>query len=107
MKALIFKNLICDFIKGFRMNFFAVKRDNYEYIHRTARVYQSSMGAKQYVFLYENTIRHGYHKFMTQNGKFIMKENSIAATGLTDITINHGIFNFSDYSEGQGWLELK
>jgi virginiamycin A acetyltransferase len=69
-------------------------------------VYQPGMGAKQNVFLHKNTIIHEHHKFITQKGRFIMKENSIAATGLTVITFNHGFYNVGDYPGGQGWSDL-
>jgi acetyltransferase-like isoleucine patch superfamily enzyme len=107
MKLSTLKQIILDGLRGLKMTYFSSNRDKYGYIDKSAIVYQPGMGAKQNVFLYKNTIIHEYHKFITHHGKFVMKENSIAATGLTVITSSHGIYNIGDYPGGQGWSDLK
>jgi len=96
-----------DGIRGIKMNYFSGRRDRYGYIDPTAIVFMPGQGAKQNVFLYKNTVIHEYHKFITHNGRFIMKDDSIAAAGLTVITFNHGFYNVGDYPGGQGWSELQ
>lgn len=107
MNFLLFKQVLKDGIRGLKFIFFSSRRDRYGYIDSTSKVYQPGMGAKQNVFLYKNTVIHEFHKFITPKGKFIFKENSIAASGLTVITANHGIYNIGDYPGGQGWADLK
>ena len=106
MKISTLQQILRDGIRGLKMTYFASRRDRYGYIDKTAKIYQPGMGAKQNVYLYKNTVIHEFHKFITQQGKFIMKENSIAAAGLTVITANHGIYNIGDYPGGQGWSDL-
>lgn len=106
MKWSIFINILNDGLRGIRMIFFSSRRDRYGYIDKTSKVYLPGKGNRQNVFLYKNTIIHEYHKFISHNGKFIMKENSIAASGLTVITNNHSIYNVGDYPGGQGWSDL-
>lgn len=106
MKFKTIKQILTDGFQGLKMTYFSSKRNKYGYIDKTSIVYQPGMGAKQNVYLYKNTVVHEYHKFITQKGKFILKENSIAAAGLTVITTNHGISNVGDYPGGQGWSDL-
>lgn len=106
-KIKIFIEVINDGFKGIRRSFFSSRKDNYGYIDPTAKVFLPGQGTKQNVFLYENTIVHEYHNFITQKGKFIMKKNSIAAFGLTVITAEHGVNNIGDFPGGQGWCDIK
>ncbi|MHB9141306.1 MAG: acyltransferase [Paludibacter sp.] len=106
MKFSTVKQILHDGIRGIRMTFFSSNRKKYGFIDKTAIVFQPGMGNKQNVYLHKNVVVHEYHKFITQKGKFIMKENSIAATGLTVITSDHGIYNIGDYPGGQGWSDL-
>lgn len=106
MKFSAFKQIVNDGYRGLKMNFFSSNRNKYGYIAKSAIVHQPGMGVKQNVYLYENTVIHEYHKFITQKGKFIMKENSVAAAGLTVITFNHGFNHEGDYPGGQGWSDL-
>jgi virginiamycin A acetyltransferase len=103
MKPSTIAQLIKDGLRGLRLTYFASRKDKYGFLDNSAKVYQPGMGAKQNVYLFKNVIIHEYHKFITHTGKFTMKDNSIAAPGLTVITSNHGIYNVGDYPGGQGW----
>jgi virginiamycin A acetyltransferase len=106
-KIKIFFEVLTDGYKGLRKTFFSSRKDGYGYIDATAIVYMPGQGAKQNVYLNENTIVHEYHNFITANGKFVLKKNSIAALGLTVITSEHGVNSIGDYPGGPGWSDLK
>lgn len=106
-KIQIISDVISDGLKGLKKSFFSSRRDRYGYIHPSATVFMPGQGAKQNVFLHENTIIHENHNFITQRGKFVMKKNSIAAVGLTVISAEHGINSIGDFPGGQGWSDLK
>jgi len=93
-------------LSAIKKTYFSSRKDKYGYIDPSAIVFMPGQGAKQNVYLYKNTIIHEHHNFITQIGKFIMKENSIAASGLTVISSNHGIYNIGDFPNGQGWSDL-
>ncbi len=98
--------VIRDGFIGIKMQFFSSRKDRFGYISPSARIFQPGSGAKQNVYLYENTVIHEGYKFVTQSGKFVMKKNSIAATGLVVISSNHGIYNIGDFPNGPGWADL-
>ncbi len=105
-KLIILIGTIVDGFNGLKKNYFSSRRDRYGFIDATAKVYMPGQGSKQNVYLYENTIVHEYHNFITTKGKFVMKKNAIAALGLTVITANHGVTNIGDYPGGQGWSDI-
>lgn len=80
---------IFDGLHGFRMMFLSGRRDRFGEIHPTSLVYQPCTGAKQNVYLSENTVIHEGARFITAAGRFIMKRNSTASFNLTVITFNH------------------
>ncbi len=106
MNLVIFKQIVFEGLKSLKKNFFSSRRDRYGYLDETAKVYQPGFGNKRNVFLYKNTVVHEYHKFLTHEGKFIMKDNSIAAAGLTVITFNHTYVKLEDFPGGQEWNVL-
>jgi acetyltransferase-like isoleucine patch superfamily enzyme len=106
-KIKIFIEVFVDGFKGLKKSFFSSRKDRYGFIDATATVFMPGQGGKQNVFLHENTIVHEFHNFITQEGKFVMKKNSIAALGLTVITAEHGVSNIGDYPGGQGWSDLQ
>ncbi len=97
--------ILKDGLIGIKQTFFASNRKNYGHIDKTTLVFQPGICLKQNVYLYKNTVIHEYHKLITPKGKFIMRENSIAASGLTVITFNHGYSNVGDMPGGQGWTD--
>lgn len=97
--------ILKDGLIGIKQTFFASNRKSYGHIDRTTIVFQPGICLKQNVYLYKNTVIHEYHKLITPKGKFIMRENSIAASGLTVITFNHGYSNVGDIPGGQGWAD--
>jgi virginiamycin A acetyltransferase len=99
------KQILSDGIRGIKLSFFASNRRKYGYIDSSAIVFQPGYGIKQNVYLHKNTVIHEFYKFITPKGKFIMKDNSIAAAGLTVITFNHGYYNVGDIPNGQGWTD--
>lgn len=103
----IFIAIFIDGFKGLKRSFFSSRKDRYGFIDLSATVFMPGQGAKQNVFLYENTVVHEFHNFITQHGKFVMKKNSIAALGLTVITSEHGVNNIGDYPGGKGWSNLQ
>jgi virginiamycin A acetyltransferase len=105
-KIKIFISVFSDGLKGLKRSYFSSRKDRYGFIDKTSTVFMPGQGGKQNVFLYENTIVHEYHNFITQQGKFVMKRNSIAALGLTVITAEHGVNNIGDFPGGQGWKDL-
>ena len=61
----ILLDTILDGIQGLKKNYFSSRRDRYGYIDATAKVYMPGQGGKQNVYLYENTIVHEHHNFIT------------------------------------------
>lgn len=106
MKLNTLFQILKDGIIALKRNYFSGRRDHYGYIDRTSIVYMPGQGAKQSVYLYENTVIHEYHNFITQSGKFFMRKNSIAALGLTVITSNHSLSEIGDAPGGKGWNNL-
>ncbi len=105
MKVSDIFQILRDAKKGLMFAFFASNRNKYGYIDKTAIVFQPGYNIKENVYLYKNTVIHEYHKLITPKGKFIMKDNSIAAAGLTVITFNHGYYNVGDFPNGPGWID--
>lgn len=105
MQLNLYFQIFKDALKGIKFTFFASNRKKYGFIDKTAIVLQPGYNIKQNVYLYKNTVIHEYHKLITPKGKFIMKDNSIAAPGLTVITFNHGYYNVGDIPNGQGWSD--
>ncbi len=101
------KQIFQDGIRGLKLAFFASNRKKYGYIDKTSIVFQPGYGIKENVFLHKNTVVHEYYKFISPQGKFVMKENSIAAAGLTVITCNHGYKHVGDIPGGQGWADYE
>lgn len=105
MKFLDIVRILKDGIYGFRLSYFASNRSRYGHIDKSAVVLLPGFSIKENVFLYKNTVIHEYHKLITPKGRFIMKDNSVAAAGLTVITFNHGYQNVGDIPNGQGWRD--
>ncbi|MGQ7945113.1 acyltransferase [Flavobacterium sp. WC2509] len=105
MKFSDIKQILKDGINGFRLSYFSSNRSRYGHIDKSAVVLLPGLCIKNNVFLYKNTVIHEYHKLITPKGRFIMKDNSIAAAGLTVITFNHGYYNVGDIPNGQGWTD--
>lgn len=97
--------ILKDGIYGFRMSYFTSNRSRYGHIDKSSVVLLPGFCIKDNVFLYKNTVIHEYHKLITPKGRFIMKDNSVAASGLTVITFNHGYQNVGDIPNGQGWRD--
>src|ERR1035437_6450639 len=100
MKVGEYIQILKDAIYGLKMSYFTSNRKKYGFIDKTALVFQPGFNIKKNVYLYKNTVIHEYHKLITPKGKFIMKDNSIAAAGLTVITFNHGYYNVGDFPNG-------
>lgn len=105
MKFSDFRQIVRDGINGFKLSYFATNRSKYGHIDESAVVLLPGLCIKQNVYLYKNTVIHEYHKLITPKGRFIMKDNSVAAAGLTVITCNHGYKNVGDMPNGQGWQD--
>lgn len=82
------------------MAFFSSRSDRFGYIHPSVQVYQPFMGAKENIYLNEGCVIHEFARILTHKGKFVMKHNCMAATGLTVIAQNHENMNVGDYPGG-------
>lgn len=102
MRISILKQVLFEGIQAIRMTFFSSRIDKYGYIHPTSKVYQPTTGAKQNVYLYENTVIHEGARFVTSAGAFTMKKNSTASFNLTVITFLHqmGVNDMPNANEG-------
>lgn len=105
MKFSEIKQILKDGIYGLRLSYFSSNRSRYGHIDKSAVVLQPGFCIKDNVYLYKNTVIHEYHKLIAPKGKFIMKDNSVAAAGLTVVTFNHGYHNVGDIPNGQGWKD--
>jgi virginiamycin A acetyltransferase len=105
MKVLEILQVLKDGLRGLKLTYFVSNRNKYGYLDKTAVVLQPGLCIKENVYLYKNTVIHEFHKIITPQGRFIMKENSIAAAGLTVVTFNHGYSNVGDIPNGQGWTD--
>lgn len=89
MKFSVLLQVIKDALFAFKMTYFSSRRDHYGYIDPSAKVFQPFIGEKGNVYLYKNTNINEYCKICGTKGKFIMRDYSGAAQGLTVITSNH------------------
>lgn len=103
MKLSVIKNILSEGLRGLRMSFFASRRDRFGRIHPTVMIYQPFMGAKENIFLDEGCVIHEYARILTHKGRFVMKHNCIAATGLTVIAQNHANQCVGDFPGGVNW----
>ena len=85
------------------MCFFSSRRDKYGSIHPSVIVYQPFMGVKENMFLDKGCVIHEYARILAHKGKFVMKRNCVAATGLTVIAQNHDNNNIGDIPGGRNW----
>ena len=83
------------------MCFFSSRRDKYGSIHPSVIVYQPFMGVKENMFLDKGCVIHEYARILAHKGKFVMKRNCVAATGLTVIAQNHDNNNIGDIPGGE------
>lgn len=103
MKLLTIKQVLKDAWRAIKLGYLSSRRDHYGYIHDTAEVFQPTCGAKQNVYLYENTQISEYSKFITSSGKFILKKYSSTGMGLTVIAQNHDFFSVGSYPGDRNW----
>lgn len=84
------RNLFLSALNSLYRNYFQVRRSNFGYIHKTARVrFPILIKGIKNVFLEENTHILGRSLIITTKGRFIMKRNAASAEGLTVVTGNH------------------
>lgn len=105
MKFGDFYQTLKDGLIGIKKTFFISTYKKYGYFAKNAKIFQPGFCIKENVFIYENSVVHEFHKLITLKGKFVLKQNSVAAAGLTVITCNHGYKNVGDYPNGQGWTD--
>lgn len=100
MNYRLLKQVLKDGLRGIRMCFFSSRRDKYGSIHPSVIVYQPFMGVKENMFLDKGCVIHEYARILAHKGKFVMKRNCVAATGLTVIAQNHDNNNIGDIPGG-------
>lgn len=100
MNYRLLKQVLKDGLRGIRMCFFSSRRDKYGSIHPSVIVYQPFMGVKENMFLDKGCVIHEYSRILAHKGKFVMKRNCVAATGLTVIAQNHDNNNIGDIPGG-------
>jgi acetyltransferase-like isoleucine patch superfamily enzyme len=98
---------IDDGLRGLKFSYFISNRSKFGHFDKTARIFQPGYCIKQNVYMYKHTVIHEYHKLIAPQGKFILKDNSVAAAGLTVITCNHRYKNIGDMPNGQGWTDYE
>lgn len=86
------KHLIEAFKTGvriFKLEYFSTRKDRFGYLGKNAYLLPPTLCYKKNIFLYDNA-RIDYRNILyVTGGKFIMRERSGAAVGLTVITGNH------------------
>ena len=101
----IFK-AIKDGFRGLKMMLFCSRRDQFGYIAQSAVIEQPFWGAKQNIYLYENTCIGAGAKILATKGKFILKPNCSASMGLTVVCQNHALYNkVGCYPNCSDWSE--
>ena len=103
MNYRLLKQVLKEGLRGIRMCFFSSRRDKYGSIHPSVIVYQPFMGVKENMFLDKGCVIHEYARILAHKGKFVMKRNCVAATGLTMIAQNHDNNNIGDIPRGRNW----
>ena len=89
--------------RAVKINYLWSRRDEYDYIHPTAKVLMPSIINKKNVCLYEYTVISEHSNIMANKGKFIMKKYSKAGAGLTVICQNHNLFEVGSYPGDENW----
>lgn len=90
LKRKISLNLFLTSITNFYRNYFQVRRKKFGYIDKTSRVrFPALIKGIENVYLYEHTHILGNSTILATKAKFVMKQKSGAAEGLTVVTGNH------------------
>ena len=103
MKISVFRQVLRDAWRGFKLGYFSSRRDRYGYIHPTATVLQPAFGNKSNSFLHEHVNIGENSRTINTYGRFIIKKYSRAAPNLTVICQNHNYFQIGTYPGSPEW----
>jgi acetyltransferase-like isoleucine patch superfamily enzyme len=108
LKKRISYNLFLSAFNSMFRNYFQARRSKFGYIHPSARVrFPILLKGIENVYLHENTHILGHSKIITTQARFIMKQNSASAEGLTVVTGNHIAFKGEFFIEKAGDLDVQ
>jgi len=108
LKKRISYNLFLSSFNSLWRNYLATKRSKFGFIDPTARVrFPILIKGIENIYLYENTHILGHSKIITTQARFVMKQNSAAAEGLTVVTGNHVVFKGEFFIEKAGDLDVQ
>jgi acetyltransferase-like isoleucine patch superfamily enzyme len=108
LKKRISYNLFLSSFNSLWRNYLTTRRSKFGFIDPTARVrFPILIKGIENVYLYENTHILGHSKIITTQARFVMKQNSAAAEGLTVVTGNHIAFKGEFFIEKAGDLDVQ